>query len=64
MSNLNDVEDAKRALEEAERTYKRTIADAVAGGVPVAKLARVAGVTRKTIYAWLEAMQSDTEQEP
>lgn len=54
MSNLKDVEAAKEALAAAELAYKRTIAEAIDGGVPVAKVARVAGVNRNTIYNWME----------
>ena len=59
MSNLNDVEAAKQAYDEAELAYKRTIADAIDGGIPLAKVARVTGVTRQTIYNWLEWVNSN-----
>ncbi|MDU7361200.1 MAG: helix-turn-helix domain-containing protein [Propionibacteriaceae bacterium] len=61
MSNLNDVEAAKQAYDEAELAYKRTIADAINGGIPLAKVARVTGVTRQTIYNWLEWVKEQPE---
>lgn len=54
MSTLADVAAAKRALTDAEKHLKRVVADAVAGGVPVAKVAREARTTRPTVYAWIK----------
>ena len=61
MSNLNDIEAAKQAYDEAELAYKHTIAEAINGGVPLAKVARVTGVTRQTIYNWLELVKEQPE---
>lgn len=54
MSNLNDIQAAKEAMEAAEQHYRRTIADAVDGGVPISKIARATGMTRQTIYNWID----------
>lgn len=56
MSTLQDVEAAKAQLAAAERHYRQTIANAIEGGVPLSKVARVANVSRQTIYNWIESL--------
>lgn len=52
--SLQAVEAAVKARSEAEAAVRRECAAAHAAGIPIAKIARAAGVTRATVYAWLE----------
>lgn len=40
---------------EAEARLRAAVVEAVAEGCPVAPLARAAGVTRPTVYRWVDA---------
>lgn len=41
------------AAAEASAILARAVSDAHAAGIPVAEIARLAGLTRATVYAWL-----------
>lgn len=50
------VDEARRALEDAESTLKDVVRGRARQGVPLARLARDVGVSRSTIYKWVENM--------
>lgn len=54
MSTLREIEAAKVAVDEASAAYRQAVVDAVENGVPISKAARAAGVTRSTVYYWIE----------
>ncbi len=62
--SIQSVEQKARILhssrsdtEQAEHSLRRECAHAIDAGVPVAAVARAAGVTRTTMYAWLKGEQ-------
>ena len=52
------VTEAREAARAAERALHEECAAATTAGVPVAAVARAAGVTRVTMYAWLAEVRS------
>jgi hypothetical protein len=52
MSLLEDVQQAAGEYQSSEHRLRLAVTAAVAAKVPIASIARVAGVTRQTIYNW------------
>lgn len=52
MTTLTEVTQAADASLTADEHLRATVAAAVADGQPVAHVAKAAGVTRRTVYAW------------
>jgi hypothetical protein len=52
LSLLDDVRQAAREYESSEHRLRLAVTAAVAGEVPIASIAKAAGVTRQTIYNW------------
>ena len=51
-SLLDDVRMAAREYESSEHRLRRAVTAAVAADLPVASIAKVAGITRQTVYNW------------
>ena len=51
---LRRLERARTGLERAQAERRQAAVDAHTAGVPIAAIARLLGVTRVTIYRWLE----------
>jgi len=51
---LDAVAEAAARLAAADNHLRHAALDALAHGVPVAHIARAAGVNRTTIYRWME----------
>jgi transposase-like protein len=52
VSLLDDVRKAAREFQSSEHRLRLAVTAAVAAEVPIASIAKVAGVTRQTIYNW------------
>jgi transposase-like protein len=52
VSLLDDVRQAAREYESSEHRLRLAVTAAVAARVPIASVARAAGVTRQTVYNW------------
>ena len=52
MTTLEFVAAAAHKSAAAERNLRAEVARAVADGLPIAHIAKAAGVTRRTVYAW------------
>jgi hypothetical protein len=52
VSLLDDVRRAAREYESSEHRLRLAVTAAVAAQVPIASIARAAGVTRQTVYNW------------
>lgn len=50
---LVQIEEGQKTVTEAEESLRETIRQARDAGVPITSIAEAAGVTRQTIYAWL-----------
>ncbi len=51
--NDNAITRAREALDQARANLIEEVRKASEYGLPVSKIAEYAGVTRKTVYAWL-----------
>ena len=52
VSLLDDVRQAAKEYESSEHRLRLTVTAAVAAEVPIASIAKAAGVTRQTVYNW------------
>ena len=52
MVTLTDIEYARVRAIRGEQQLRDMVVQAIADGLPIAHIAKAAGVTRRTVYAW------------
>lgn len=63
MKTLAEVEQATRERAASERQYRRGVVElATTPGVSITAVASAAGISRKTLYAWIAAQDEHTQR--
>lgn len=64
MTYLDDVRAARAGRDHAEAEFRATCLKALRNEIPVARVARAAGVSRDTLYAWKRQAEAAEEPKP